>query len=449
MKIIKNITIIVLLVVLSFAYSNSANATFNNKYASIVVDAATGRILSQRYADKRLHPASLTKIMTLYLAFDALKAGKLKKWQKLRVSKHAASMVPSKLGLKAGSKIRVDDAIAALVTKSANDIAVVLAEAIGGSEKNFARMMTRKARILGMRNTFFVNASGLHDRRQISTARDMAVLARSLLLYHPEYYHYFSMRSFRYAGKTYKNHNKLLGTYKGMDGIKTGYVRASGFNLAASAIRDGHRLIGVVFGGKTGQSRNRHMASLLDRGFAKAKRYRLAKWHRLPPIPSKKPITPRIEVASSHTNIQDKLSPISKLPAPKPNTKLAMMGLLVGEGDIDLEASESLVAMSKTNAGLRKNTSTLNINKNTNNWQIQIGAFASEKAANQALEKTNLSLKQKKVTGIKLYPKILPLKTTSGTIYRARLAGLSKEHAFKTCAELNNCIIVASRNVTK
>ncbi len=432
-------TTIILSVILLFAtYPSYGYTAVNNKYASIVVDAATGRILSQRYADKKLHPASLTKIMTLYLAFDALKAGKLKEWQKLRVSRHAASMVPSKLGLKAGSAIRVDDAIAALVTKSANDVAVVLAEAIGGSESRFAQMMTRKARILGMKNTVFKNASGLHNKYQISTAKDMAILARSMLLYHPEYYHHFSRKTFKYAGKTYKNHNKLLSSYRGMDGIKTGYVKASGFNLVSSAVRDGRRIIGVVFGGRTGQSRNRHMVSLLDKGFAKAERYNLAKWYRLPPLPGKKPVPARIEVASSHTNIQDKFVTITKRPSPKPNIKLAMMGLIIGEGDIDIDATQSLSAMANTNAGIRKTIP-------DEDWQVQIGAFSSKEAANLALVKTKISLKNKQVIDTGLLPKIMPLKTARGTIYRARLSGLSKENAFKTCAELNNCIIVASK----
>ena len=168
--------------------------------------------------------------------------------ERVYISKHAASMVPSKLDLPAGSSIKVRDAIYALVTKSANDVAVALAEHIAGSERNFAKKMTRRAKQLGMHSTRFVNASGLHDPRQISTARDMAKLARTVIVNYPSYYRYFSRASFSYRGKTYKNHNKLLGSYAGMDGMKTGYIKASGFNLISSAVRGNRRLIGVVFG---------------------------------------------------------------------------------------------------------------------------------------------------------------------------------------------------------
>ncbi len=424
-------------------YSNHASAAYNNKYASIVIDATSGQVLSERHANKKLHPASLTKIMTIYLAFDALQSGKLKKWQKLPVSRHATNMVPSKLGLKAGSKIRVDDAISVLVTKSANDVAVVLAEAIAGSEANFAKMMTRKARILGMRSTTFKNASGLHHPRQISTARDMSILARSFLLYHPDNYHYFSMKSFTYAGKTYRNHNKLMSSYRGMDGIKTGYVRASGFNLVASVLRDGRRLIGVVFGGRSGHSRNRHMATLLDKGYAKATRYQLAKWHNPPPIPTRRPVEARIRVASNHTNIQDNFATITRYPKRKQAKHLDMMGLIVGEGDAEI--AETLKTMSKTTAGISKTKNQNNRKKShPKNWQIQIGAFTTLNAAHNALNKTTKMLRKNSRQAIS--PRVIPLATQRGTIYRARIAGLSKPYAIKTCAELNSCIIMASNS---
>ena len=263
-----------------------AAAPAQAKYASVVIDAETGEILHARNSKTRNYPASLVKMMTLYMVFDALETGKLKLNQRLRVSRRAAGMPPSKLGLRRGQTIRVKDAILALVTKSANDVAVVVAEAIGRTESQFAQKMTKRARQLGMKRTTFRNASGLPNRRQLSTARDMATLARALMRDFPEYYHFFSTKSFKYRGRTYRNHNRLLRTYKGADGIKTGYIRASGYNLVASGVRNGRRVIAVVFGGKTARSRNRHTATLLDRGFNRLTQ--LAKSY--PPPPPRKPM---------------------------------------------------------------------------------------------------------------------------------------------------------------
>ena len=239
------------------------------RYASIVIDAGTGEVLHADKPDRRAYPASLTKMMTLYLLFETVDQGRLGLNQKLPVSRRAAGMPPSKLGLKRGQSIRVKDAIKALVTKSANDVAVVVAEALGGSEQKFARLMTEKARKLGMTRTTFRNASGLPNNRQLSTARDMARLARALQRRFPHHYAVFKTKAFSYKGRRYKNHNKLLSNYAGTDGIKTGYTHASGFNLAASTVRDGRRVIAVVFGGKTAKSRDRHMRKLLDRSFTK------------------------------------------------------------------------------------------------------------------------------------------------------------------------------------
>jgi D-alanyl-D-alanine carboxypeptidase len=205
--------------------------------------------------------------MTLYMVFEALERGKLSLNQKLPVSAKAAVQPPSKLGLRKGQTIKVEDAILALVTKSANDAAVVLAESLGGTESKFAVLMTAKGRQLGMSRTTFRNASGLPDSRQVTTARDMALLAMALLRNFPQHYTYFSTRSFAFGGARHGNHNRLLGHYQGADGIKTGYIRASGYNLVASARRGGRRVIGVLLGGKTAAQRNRQMASLLDVGF--------------------------------------------------------------------------------------------------------------------------------------------------------------------------------------
>lgn len=239
------------------------------KYASFVMDADTGRVLHSVNADTRNYPASLTKMMTLFMLFEAIEQKKVNLNTKMRVSRRATWQPPSRLGLKRGSYIKVEDAIYALVTKSANDVATVVAEALGGTEWEFAKEMTKRAHQIGMKSTNFRNASGLPNRRQLSTARDMALLGNELWKRFPKYYGYFKTQKWKYNGRTYGNHNKLMKTYDGMDGIKTGYIRASGFNLVTSVNRGGHRLIGVVFGGKTSTHRNNVMARILDKAFTR------------------------------------------------------------------------------------------------------------------------------------------------------------------------------------
>jgi D-alanyl-D-alanine carboxypeptidase len=237
------------------------------KYASFIINENTKRIYHNANADTRNYPASLTKIMTLYLVFDALKSNKISMSSKFKVSKRATRQPPSKLNLSAGSNITVKNAILALVTKSANDVATVIAENLGKSERNFARLMTRKAKKLGMTRTTFRNASGLPNRGQLSTARDMATLGIAIRKNHPKFFKLFKTKSFIYKGIKYTNHNNLLGSYSGTDGIKTGYTNASGFNLVASVERNGQRIIGVVFGGKKARSRDKHMVTLLNKYF--------------------------------------------------------------------------------------------------------------------------------------------------------------------------------------
>ena len=237
------------------------------KYASFIINENTKRIYHNANADTRNYPASLTKIMTLYLVFDALKSKKISMNSKFKVSKRATRQPPSKLNLSSGSNITVKNAILALVTKSANDVATVIAENLGKSERNFARLMTRKAKKLGMTRTTFRNASGLPNRGQLSTARDMATLGIAIRKNHPKFFKLFKTKSFIYKGIKYTNHNNLLGSYSGTDGIKTGYTNASGFNLVASVERNGQRIIGVVFGGKKARSRDKHMVTLLNKYF--------------------------------------------------------------------------------------------------------------------------------------------------------------------------------------
>jgi D-alanyl-D-alanine carboxypeptidase len=237
--------------------------------STIVVDS-DGRTVHAQNADRRAYPASLTKMMTLYMLFDALEQRRIRLNDRIRISGNAAAKPPTQLGLSRGETIRVRDAILALTTKSANDVAAAVAERLAGSETQFAQRMTAKARALGMRRTVFRNASGLPHPGQVSTARDMAILGQALIRDFPQYYSYFGVSRFRYRGAVHANHNRLLGVYRGMDGIKTGYTNAAGFNLVASARRDGKRLIGVVMGADSAAGRNATMARLLDRGFRDA-----------------------------------------------------------------------------------------------------------------------------------------------------------------------------------
>ena len=233
-------------------------------YAAIVVDDKSGQVLHEVEADEPRHPASLTKIMTLYLLFEQLEAGKIKLDTPLIISAHAAAAAPVKLGLKANGTIKAEEALKAMVTKSANDAAVVVGEAIGGTEEEFAKLMTEKAKSLGMASTVYVNASGLPAEEQITTAADQALLGRAIGHRFPNYYRYFATPSFQYRGKEMHNHNALLGQVKGVDGIKTGFTEASGYNLVASIRRDEKHLVAVVLGGSSNAQRDNRMRQLLE-----------------------------------------------------------------------------------------------------------------------------------------------------------------------------------------
>src|ERR1043165_6068231 len=249
---------------------HEARSSYSPAFSSIIVDGNSGATLSANNPDALRHPASLTKIMTLYLLFERLEAGKLQLDSEMEVSEHASEQSPTKLGLRPGQTIRVEDAIKGLVTRSANDAAVVIAEAIAGDEDDFAKLMTRKARALGMTRTVYRNASGLPDDAQVTTARDQSTLGRAIQDRFPRYYRYFSTNVFVYHGHPIRNHNKLLGSVEGVDGIKTGYTRASGFNLVTSMRRGNRHLIGVVMGGRSGGSRDAAMRNLLAENLDKA-----------------------------------------------------------------------------------------------------------------------------------------------------------------------------------
>ncbi len=385
------------------------------RYAGIVIDAETGAILYEKHADRRLYPASLTKIMTLYMTFEALERGKLRLDQKLRVSRRAAGQTPSVLGLKRGERISVRDAILALITKSANDVATVLAEAQAKSELDFALAMTRKARELGMKRTRFRNATGLPNRRQYSTARDMARLARALIRDFPQYYKLFSTRRFTYKGRKFPNHNNLLASYKGADGIKTGYIRASGFNLVASAQRGGRRLIGVVFGGRTAKRRDAQMARLLDRGFqmlprlGRGKALRMARKTIVLPRPLPRP--------ASVTGQQQ----------PRPARRVAALAI-----SRPAQAPKPEITPTSLPAG------------NPVAWGIQIGAFRRLAAAQNRLYQAAAAAQ-----GLLSNRNIAISKVSDDkdrAFYRARMIGLSENKAREACSKLRRnaigCVVV-------
>src|SRR6202166_3666705 len=250
--------------------SHEARESYSPQFSSIIVDGNSGAVLASNNPDASRHPASLTKIMTLYLLFERLESGKMTVDTEMNISEHASEQAPPKLGLRPGQTIRVEDAIKGLVTRSANDAAVVIAEAIGGGEDDFAKLMTRKARALGMTRTVYRNASGLPDDDQVTTARDQSTLGRAIQDRFPRYYRYFSTAAFNYHGQSIRNHNHLLGSVEGVDGIKTGYTRASGFNLVTSMRRGNRHLVGVVLGGRSGGSRDAIMRNLLAENLEKA-----------------------------------------------------------------------------------------------------------------------------------------------------------------------------------
>ncbi len=406
--------------VLIFALTFGAAGNAQARYASIVIDYDTGRVLHETNADTRNYPASLAKMMTLYLAFEALERGDLKLDQKLKASRRAAGMPASKLGLKRGERITVKNAILSLVTKSANDVAVVLAEAMGGKETKFAIIMTKKARELGMKRTTFRNASGLPNRRQMSTARDMAILARALIRDFPKEYRYFSTKQFVYKGRKYRNHNRLLKSYSGTDGIKTGYIRASGFNLAASVKRNGRRLIAVVFGGKTPRSRDRHIAKLLDRGFAK-----LASIgpERIPAPPPRKPsFAIAADFAPSQAATPARATAKAR-PAPSATAAARRKPVPPKVPVVEIGSSETPIP--------------------DPSWGIQVGAYYHQKQAKKAAAAAAKSLpeltRDSRVT-------ITHIQGERGRIYRSRLIGLTEAKARAACRSLAkkkvDCLVI-------
>jgi D-alanyl-D-alanine carboxypeptidase len=386
---------------------------------SIVLDADTGQVLSEWNADAITYPASLTKMMTLYLTFEALNTGRLRLDQMLPVSVDAASKSPTKLGLQPGDAVAVQDLIFGIVTRSANDAAAVLAEGLGGSEPVFAEMMNRKAQQLGMRNTFYRNASGLPDPLQHTTARDTAQLA--LALYHdfPREYRFFATRSFVFRGVTINGHDHLLDWYPGADGIKTGYIRASGFNLATSAVRDGHRLIGVVLGGTSGGVRDREMAALLDQGFASLGVPPTEMASHAVPIPRQAPTIATLP--PSHV-----IAAADPPPQTPPSPAHAKPGLL-SKAASRLAAHLSPVAKAEA-ATFRPEPQRSTVA--AERWGVQFGDFRAPQAATKAARDAAT------LTSAKGKPVQIVAPGRKDHFYRARLLNLTPREAQGTCAEL-------------
>ncbi len=336
--------VMMLVLMLMLVASSQAWAQIgSDRYSSIVVEARTGRVLSAVNADEPRHPASLTKMMTLYLVFEALRDRRVALDTVVPVSPHAASMIPSKLGLVPGTRLTVEQAILGLVTKSANDAASALGELLGGDENRFAQMMTLRARTLGMNSTQFHNASGVPDPEQISTARDMSTLARRLVFDFPAQYRYFSVPEFRFHGRVIPNHDHLLQTYPGADGIKTGFVTASGFNMVTSALRSDVRLVGVVLGAKGPGERDGQMMALLDQGFEMMNVAPMtAAYHREMPRVE----TPRASLMSQASAATMVPMPPAPPPPPRPPVT-ASWGVQVGSFNSEPAARQAAMAARK------------------------------------------------------------------------------------------------------
>ena len=392
----------------------SASPAKASKYAAIVIEEGSGKVLFSRNADNLRYPASLTKIMTLYLLFEDIEAGRMSLKSRIPISRIAAGRSPSKLYLKPGQSISAEQAIYALVTKSANDVATALAEKLSGTERKFAKRMTRKAKALGMRRTTFMNASGLPNRRQKSTARDMAVLAVAMRRDFPQFYKYFSTKSFNWKGRKYGNHNKLLAKYRGTDGIKTGYINASGFNLVATVERNGVRLIGVVFGGKTSRSRDRHMMQILDNQFKRVKT--IAVRRAALAVPPTLPVAPPDRGLKPPTTL-----PVSKTPTrPKPATETAEFIAL------DVASAAPPTSNGKTS------------------WSVQIGNFAQRVNAHRAA----IVARRTADDVLGMTPANLHLVTRGAIpLWRVRFNDLEEDQARAACAALftagRPCIAVA------
>src|SRR5438552_2291484 len=415
----------------------AAPATAQPVYEAIVLDAQTGQVLRELNPDVSTQPASLTKMMTLYLTFEALNQGRLRLDQYLRVWDYAATRAPSKLGLVPGESVTVHDVILGIVTKSANDAAVVLAEALGGSEGAFAQQMTWKARQLGMNSTVYYNANGLPDPNQRTTARDIARLALALYHQFPREYRYFSTRAFVFRGQEMRNHNHLMDWYPGLDGIKTGYVNASGFNLAASAVRDGRRLIGVIMGGQSAGWRDRQMAGLLDQGFADLGSGQAAA---RPVIAAVTPAATVMATTPTQTAAVPRTVPAAAAPQANP---APVMASAASQGDTaGTPARPGVIGNALRHLSPVGKAEAAPIAREAagDDWSIQLGAFRGEAAAEQAVRHV---ASVSSIRG-KRHEILAPAKGDSNRLYRALLLHFNAKGAQAACAELHKKGIACS-----
>ena len=426
----------------AMARHHAANAVYSNApvYEAILVDAETGQVLRELNADIPTYPASLTKMMTLYLTFEALNQGRLRLDTPFVVSSNAASKAPSKLALEPGERVTVQELILGVVTKSANDAATVLAEGLGGSEASFAQMMTAKARQLGMQHTYYQNPSGLPDPDQRTTARDIARLA--LALYHtfPREYRYFATREFYFRGELVHSHNHLLDWYPGADGIKTGFINDSGFNLAASAVRNGHRLIGVVMGGQTWRSRDREMGNLLDLGFADLAN--AAPRPAAPVIAATAPAAPPAPVAAAAP------APAVAPASVAPSTATTAQGTPPqGSADPPSERGHTQSIGTVATAALRHlapvgkaEASTLvhEAPASGEDWSIQLGAFHGKGAAEEVTRKVA------HIAAVRGKPAQVVPPGKTDRLYHARLLHFTGKGAHAACTELRKQGIACS-----
>lgn len=380
------------------------SAVANAKYAGYVIDVNTGEVLYAENANARRYPASLTKMMTLYLTFEGLDAGRFQKNTRIKVSSHAASEPPSKLGLRAGSTITVEDAMYALVTKSANDAATALGEFLGGSEAGFAKMATGKARTLGMNSTTFRNAHGLPDPGQVTTAADMARLGMALRSRFPHHYDIFETRSYRFGKTTLRSHNRLVGSVEGVDGIKTGFINASGFNLVTSVRRDGRSVVAVVLGGRTAASRDAHMRALLQRHL---------------------PLASRSIQNNDGQQVRDSMA----IALVDDTTKIAPV-----PGFRPIESGASTVELASTMHADPVTTGSVRAHSSAGNWAIQIAAVPDRAGALEILEQAKSKYGSFPAS---VEPLAVEHSDGSNLVYRARFVGFAdRETAWLTCSAL-------------
>jgi len=400
------------------AWSGTANA--QERYAAFVADMQTGEVLHARRADAPRHPASLTKMMTLYMLFEALESGDVTLETDLVFSAEAARRPASKLGLAAGESLRVEDAIRALIVQSANDVAVAVAEHLEGSEPRFANAMTRRANRLGMTQTLFRNASGLPDPRQLTTARDMARLAYALRRDFPQYFHYFNEERFTWRGITHRNHNTLVGDVAGVDGMKTGYIRASGFNLAATVDRQDQRLVAIVMGGATAAVRDAHARELIEAAYtalnARQEGLMLAALEspRLNPVREQKILTAELANTPAQT----------------------AMGSAFGAQPVRVELVDQaeLAPPSPSARVTHPAPRTLQTVTPPPGWSVQVGAYTSQAAASARLESISMMGLHSLLRDAQARTE--PLQRNQRQLWRARFAGLSAGQAQQICDHL-------------